>query len=58
MEYHVQRHGAEAVFAYSVMSGALTAAVILALLTRYTAGREARAHAAWLRLLREENHGK
>lgn len=34
MEYHVQRHGDQAVFAYSVMSACLTAVVLLTLLIR------------------------
>ena len=32
MEYHVQRHGNEAVFAYSVMSGCLAGVVLLTVL--------------------------
>lgn len=35
MEYHVQRHGNEAVFAYSIMGAALVGIVILTLLTRH-----------------------
>ena len=35
MEYYVQRHGDEAVFAYSIMGAALAGIVILTLLTRY-----------------------
>lgn len=34
MEYHVQRHGQEALFAYSVMSGCLVGVVILAVVIR------------------------
>lgn len=34
MEYHVQRHGNEAVFAYSVMSSCLTVVVLLTLIVR------------------------
>jgi len=34
MEYYVQRHGNEALFAYSVMSSCLVAVVLLALVTR------------------------
>lgn len=37
MEYYVQRHGNEAVFAYSVMSGCLAAVVLLTLLIRWLA---------------------
>ena len=37
MEYHVQRHGDQAIFAYSVMSVCLTAVVILALWIRSVA---------------------
>ena len=54
MEYHVQRHGADAAFAYSVMTAALAGVILLALATRGMADREARAHAQWLRLLQEE----
>lgn len=39
MEYHVQRHGNEAVLAYSVMSACLLVAVVLTLLTRFGAAR-------------------
>lgn len=48
MEYYVQRHGNEAVFAYSVMSACLLGAVLLTLVIRFTAvtaerkGRELR----------------
>ena len=56
MEYHVQRHGAEAVRAYSIMSAALAGIVLLALATRHMAGREEQAHMAWLRLLQEEKN--
>ena len=35
MEYHVQRHGDQAAFAYSVMSGCLVVVVLLGLLMRY-----------------------
>jgi hypothetical protein len=34
MEYYVQRHGGEAVFAYSVMSASLTCVVLLSLVIR------------------------
>ena len=37
MEYHVQRHGNQALFAYSVMSVCLAAVVILTLVIRYLA---------------------
>lgn len=37
MEYYVQRHGNEAVFAYSVMSGCLAAVIALTLLIRWLA---------------------
>ena len=33
MEYYVQRHGDQAAFAYSIMSAALLAVVLLVLLT-------------------------
>lgn len=39
MEYHVQRHGSQALFAYSVMSACLTVAVALGLLLRHLAQR-------------------
>ena len=35
MEYHVQRHGSQAVFAYTVMSAALIDILLLALLIRF-----------------------
>lgn len=41
MEYYVQRHGSEAVFAYSVMSGCLAAVVLISLLIRTQAQEEA-----------------
>ncbi len=41
MEYYVQRHGSEAVFAYTVMSGCLLAVVIITLLIRIQALEEA-----------------
>ena len=37
MEYYVQRHGDQAAFAYSVMSGCLAVIVLLTLLLRYLA---------------------
>ncbi|MDO5401611.1 MAG: prolipoprotein diacylglyceryl transferase [Eubacteriales bacterium] len=37
MEYHVQRHGDQAVFAYSVMSGCLAFVIVLTLLIRFFA---------------------
>ena len=37
MEYYVQRHGNEAVFAYSVMTACLLGAVLLTLVIRLTA---------------------
>lgn len=40
MEYHVQRHGNQAVFAYSVMSLCLCAVVILTLVIRAAGGRK------------------
>lgn len=39
MEYHVQRHGDQAVFAYSVMSSCLVILIILTLLIRAAAGK-------------------
>ena len=41
MEYYVQRHGSEAIFAYSVMSGSLLALVLITLLIRTQAMEEA-----------------
>ena len=40
MEYYVQRRGNEAAFAYSVMSGCLTAVILLTLLIRYLAEKK------------------
>ena len=40
MEYYVQRHGNEAAFAYSVMSGCLVAVILLTLLIRALAVRK------------------
>lgn len=37
MEYHVQRHGDQAVFAYSVMSGCLAFVIVMTLLIRFFA---------------------
>lgn len=45
MEYHVQRHGNEAVFAYSVMSACLIGVVILTLLIRARAVKGKKAEA-------------
>ena len=42
MEYHVQRHGDQAVFAYSVMSASLGAVVLLTLFIRWLGLRAAR----------------
>ncbi len=42
MEYYVQRHGSEAVFAYSVMSGCLVGVIALTLLIRYLAVKKER----------------
>lgn len=39
MEYYVQRHGNEAVMAYSVMSGCMLGVIALGLLTRFLAER-------------------
>ena len=40
MEYYVQRHGNEAAFAYSVMSGCLVGVILLTLLIRYLAEKK------------------
>ena len=42
MEYYVQRHGNEAVFAYSVMSGCLLGVILLTLLIRHLAEKNTR----------------
>lgn len=54
MEYHVQRHGNQAVFAYSTMAAALAAILILTLMTRHLAAVEEKKHTQWLEQLREE----
>lgn len=54
MEYHVQRHGDQAVFAYSIMGAALADIVLLTLVTRYLASSEEKKHAQWLEQLRKE----
>ena len=41
MEYYVQRRGNEAAFAYSVMSGCLTAVILLTLLIRFLGEKKA-----------------
>ena len=43
MEYHVQRHGDQALFAYSVMSGCLLSVVMLCLLMRHLGNRKRKA---------------
>lgn len=48
MEYHVQRHGSEALFAYSIMAAALAGLLLSALATRYLAAVEGKKHAGWL----------
>lgn len=42
MEYHVQRHGNQAVFAYSVMSACLVGVIVLTLVIRFLAVRKER----------------
>lgn len=42
MEYHVQRHGDQALYAYGVMSSCLVFAVVLTLIIRYFAARQER----------------
>lgn len=39
MEYHVQRHGDQAAFAYAVMSGCLIVVMLLGILMRHLAGQ-------------------
>ena len=46
MEYYVQRHGNQALFAYSVMGSCIAAAVILTLVIRYLAIRTGRTPAS------------
>ena len=46
MEYYVQRHGNQALFAYSVMGSCIAAAVILTLVIRYLAIRTGRTAAS------------
>ena len=53
MEYYVQRHGHRAAFAYSIMMAALTAVVLLTLLTRHLALVEEKKHEVWLQALKE-----
>lgn len=48
MEYHVQRHGSEALFAYSIMGAALAGLLLSALVTRHLAAAEEKKHAQWL----------
>ena len=42
MEYHVQRHGGQALYSYTVMSISMGLSVLLGLLTRYLADRPSR----------------
>lgn len=58
MEYHVQRHGNQAVFAYSIMAAALTAILILTLMTRHLAAVEEKKHAQWLSQLHKFQNGE
>lgn len=57
MEYHVQRHGSQAVFAYSIMGAALTGIVILTLLARYLTILEERKQVQKLFPVSEEEKG-
>lgn len=52
MEYYVQRHGAEAAFAYGSMSFALLVLICTAVGTRTLARKEEEAHRAWLEQLK------
>lgn len=58
MEYHVQRHGDQAVFAYSIMGAALAAILILTLMTCHLAVVEEKKHAQWLSQLQEAQNGE
>ena len=48
MEYYVQRHGDQAVFAYSVMSGCLLAVIFLVLVIRLLGNAPKKANSAGL----------
>lgn len=54
MEYYVQRHGNQAVLAYSIMGAALAFIVLLTLTARHRAGEEEKKHAAWLQEISPE----
>lgn len=49
MEYYVQRHGSQALFAYSVMSLCLVLVTVIALLLRHWAGQGKRVNGRYLR---------
>lgn len=53
MEYYVQRHGNQALTAYSIMGAALAVLLVLTLLTRCLAAAEERKHTAWLREIQQ-----
>lgn len=55
MEYHVQRHGGEAVFAYSVMGISFAGIILSALGTRWLAAAEQQRHSAWLQQMKAED---
>lgn len=58
MEYHVQRHGDQALFAYSVMSAALAVTVLLALLLRRMAHVDNEAYEMQEKTVEEKNWRK
>lgn len=47
MEYYVQRHGGQAIMAYSIMGAALTAIVLLTLWSRYQAEKTGMGREVW-----------
>lgn len=58
MEYHVQRHGNEAVMAYSVMSGALGVVLLSALVMYHAQKVEKSKHDQWLHQIGKKKKGR
>lgn len=58
MEYYVQRHGSEAVFAYSMMSISMLMTVAAAVLTDCRARAEKRRHDLWLQQIGRGEKGE
>lgn len=58
MEYYVQRHGDEAVFAYSIMCISMLMTVAAAILTDCTAHSEQREHDLWLQRIGRGERGE